>query len=229
MPTAARWFVPDSCAGNYRLSHVRNSPVICAIQWTRKMGCSTTLWCDAKHVVEGTVAVQAGEPIAPNVDNEDLWLQLRDSLQLVSEDDFRIRHVPSHMDRQLCEGPYEEWLAEHNHHADTAAVQANVNRSQRVVELHRKACRRFDHFSAVLRALRALLLRIAEDGPQTARLELHEDTEVPPPIMGVGEDGAITECLPLTLRQDLSRAVFDVPQEFIWDVWKNPRRLGCQL
>ena len=194
--------------------------VLCAVQWTQQMGCSTTLWCDAKHVVEGTVAVQAGEPIAPNGDNEDLWLQLRDALQLISEDDFYIRHVPSHMDSQLCEGPYEEWLAAHNHHADTAAVQANMNRSQRVMELHYRACRRFSHFSAILRALRMLFFRIAEDGPQTARLELHEDTEVSPPTMGVWEDETVTECLPLTWRQALSQVDFDVPREFVWDVWQ---------
>ena len=67
-----------------------------------------------------------------NAELEDIWrLENAGFVVAVSSIVDRIVNwIPSHLDRQLCETLFEEWVSERNSKADRNAVLANRNRSE---------------------------------------------------------------------------------------------------
>ena len=78
-------------------------------------------------MVDMVLEIQTGMPWNHCAD-DDIWSILAGLLLQLDEARFLLRHVPSHLDQGLTDGPYEDWVAVNNDHADTLAVLTNNNR-----------------------------------------------------------------------------------------------------
>ena len=147
--------------------------VIRATEWSLFHRVKAAIWCDALHVVQGMQALQSGETVKINRDNADLWRRLRDSLGKLEPGQLVINHVPSHLAADKLVSPFEDWLSMQNNSADTAAVQANLNRWAYGCDPYYRVVRRFETQAGILRSLRKLLFHIAE--APTGALQLDAD------------------------------------------------------
>ena len=194
--------------------------VVKAADWLLQTGAAGIIWSDAQHVVEGVVALQEGAAVDVNQDNADLWRSLRDRLSLVKPGQLRIRHTPAHLDEAKCDSPFESWLAQHNAHADTAAVQANRNRTASASDLYFRVVRRFEHQAAIIRALRSVFFHIADALDKPLRPAPLEDDDIdlrPAPAMAVTV--VLEEAIPLDWTSALTTLALGLPGDFVTSVW----------
>ena len=91
-----------------------------------EVGVPNAIWSDAKHVVDGVLALRAGT-FHWSCDNTDFWQQVSERLSAFKEDELLIRHVPSHLEAGLCECPFEEWICRWNSAVDLQAGLFNSN------------------------------------------------------------------------------------------------------
>ena len=193
---------------------------IAAVKWANCTRRQVTLWCDAKHVVDGLHYLLMGGDSPGTQDNHDLWEELQALLTELQPDFFWVKHVPSHLDARRCDSPLEEWIAQHNQHADRVAGLANCNRPQSFVTVHAQALEHHFSTAKVLRALRALFCAVA-DTSLGARAAEPEDVER---ILGVGApvhcEESLADQLPVGWRQQLSVQSMRVPQAFVESVWE---------
>ena len=156
---------PDSAAGR----------VDAALQWVRLFRRCTYIWVDAKNVVSGVQTYMGGHDFRPD-DNHDLWRHIRELLQQLPATLLQVFHVPSHMCWQRTTSPFEDWLAEHNGHADRVAGTANNNRSVALKAIHEQAVGFYRDTSAQIRALRSIYVRLAKRGKAKEQPEhAHDD------------------------------------------------------
>ena len=88
--------------------------------------------CSGRHCGRRSVAAGSGH-------FSRLCRECGEQLQRSPAEDFIIKHVPSHLAGSRCESPFEEWIAEHNQHADRVAVMANQNRPEALAQAHARA------------------------------------------------------------------------------------------
>ena len=136
-----------------------------AARWALHTGLPCVVWTDALNVAKGIEQLQAGRPLDEDAD-ADLWNVLDGLVVQLDPARFLVRHTPSHLDVQLTEGPFEDWLATGNGHADLLAGIAANNRPQRMVEAYDAACAYHLDQLQLLRALRSIFFGIA-DGSAT--------------------------------------------------------------
>ena len=146
--------------------------MISAARWALQHRCDTVVWADAKNVVDGVWTLQAGDTSLPD-DNHDLWKRLAALLEQLPVPTFRVQHTPSHLDSQLTESPFEDWLAAWNNHVDLVASLVNHQRPTRLAELHKQALVHHHGTLARIRAIRSIFFNIAA-APHVA-----EDTQLP--------------------------------------------------
>ena len=101
-------------------------------------------------------------------------------------DRFLVWHTPSHLDRQLTEAPFEDWLAAGNDHADLLAGIANRNRPQQMLQAFEAARAYHTDQLQLLRAFRSIFFGIADLGPTFHGRERGADYDmweplIPPP------------------------------------------------
>ena len=135
--------------------------MISAAKWVGHYRCRTVVWADAKNVVDGVSAIQAG--VFPAFEeNHDLWQTLQSLLDALPSEDFRVFHVPSHLSMELTAGPFEDWIARWNGHVDTVAGYVNGQRSAEFKSVHQAAVTYYTDMLQKQRALRGIYFRIAE-------------------------------------------------------------------
>ena len=192
---------------------------IAAVKWARHTGQSVTLWCDAKHVVDGLQYLLSGGFSPSLEDNHDLWDELQTSLAEVEPDGFWVKHVPSHIDINRCESPLEEWVAVHNQHADQVAGIANRNRPHSLAQVRDRALAHHLRTVRTIRALRSIFCAIAAVPADTAQGQ----AEYVERIVGVSEpvvcEEPLVDQLPVGWMRQLSGQTLKVPQAFIESVW----------
>ena len=192
--------------------------VIRATEWSLFHRVRTAVWSDALHIVHGTQALLSGADVTINQDNADLWRRLRASILRLESGQLVINHVPSHLSANKLVSPFEDWLSQHNNHADTAAVQANINRSDYGCDLYRRVVQRFETQAGMLRSLRKLFFHIAEEPiSSTQRLDV-EEVDVRP-MLATAAAGALDELVPLGWRSTLGAHSLLLPQEFVVAIW----------
>ena len=176
-------------------ARVEITAVIGAATWALQQQAKVVVWCDAKHVVDGTTVLQSRGYVASN-QASDLWFRLQRLLGRLPSDCFQVQHVPSHLDPGKCDNPFEEWLAKHNAHADRVAVTMINNRGQKFADLHQQAVDRFTQQSGVVRSLRKVFFAIAE-GQEETRQAAAEDEVLPPPCPTPLQDLSISDGAPI--------------------------------
>ena len=86
------------------------------------------IWTDCLGVVRRVRALRAAlYPPTAMASNADLWQGIWECLQGLNVE-FEINHVPSHEDLVAHADPVDQWLLAHNHAADRAAAEANLDR-----------------------------------------------------------------------------------------------------
>ena len=192
--------------------------VIAAARWAWTYVVQCHVWVDALHVVDGVSRLHAGGDAA-SWENAGLWVRLGVLLEALPPESFRVHHTPSHLDSLRTESPFEDWLAQHNGHADTLAVAANTNRSVSFQEQHKKA---FDHHTYMLeagRALRNILFRIhdATTGGTAATLDPDDDegASKAPELAMEARASSIEDTLVVSWRTQIRQAGVTLPLEFL--------------
>ncbi|CAE7902920.1 unnamed protein product [Symbiodinium necroappetens] len=189
-----------------------------AARWALQTGLPCMVWTDALNVANGVAAVQSGGTMNEDED-ADLWSPLTGLLSQLEPSRFLVRHTPSHLDTQLTEGPFEDWLAGYNGHADVLAGIATRNRPQLLVEAFEAASSYYQDTLELLRAFRSIFFGIA-DKRQTARgrtTAAEGDTwepRVPTPCT-VPRRLEIEATLPLNWSQTLATIRSDFPVDFV--------------
>ena len=191
-----------------------------ALRWVLLTRTQTTLWVDAKKIVDGIQALLDGRGMFWD-DNLDLWQTAEGLVQQLPGDSVRIVHIPLHLDETLTESPLEDWIARMNNHVDLQAQLVNANRPLDFLEVHGRA---YDHQQwqqCTLRALRAIHFGIAAiqmkaDAKQdTGDLLEPLEPALPP---GHHRDELLSESLSIGWHAQLQQAHCKLPISFLSDV-----------
>ncbi|CAE7241535.1 aquIMA [Symbiodinium microadriaticum] len=191
---------------------------IASLKWGVYHDAPVTLWTDSDMVGRGLRKLVGGITLTP-ADNADLWQTLEELVRLYPEGHLVIQHVPSHVDSNQSRSPFEDWVIEWNHHADTLAVLANMNRPLDLRRVHEQAIGWHNYMLEASRALRGLYMGIANATlPNRNRDALEHDTDenVPslqPPTEAFVEDFA--DSLPIAWRQVVVSACPDLPPGYV--------------
>ncbi|CAE7028137.1 unnamed protein product [Symbiodinium sp. CCMP2592] len=188
-----------------------------AARWAIGTGLPCIVWTDAQNVSTGVAALQAGLPLDRDADT-DLWQTLEGLLVQLDPTRFLVRHTPSHLDEQLTESPYEDWLAGFNGHADVLAGLAARNRPEMLMTAYLAARSYHSEQVRLLRAFRAIFFGIADidQGRGRQQVPADDDTwepQVPAPF-AVPRRLDIEGQLPLNWRDQLPLAC-DLPSDFV--------------
>ena len=101
--------------------------LIVAVRWCLCHNTSATVWSDSAYASSGLHALLLHADFDRS-SNGDLWSELAGLVTQLQEDQVRVQHVPGH----ACQGLPQDlpsWLGYWNQMADTAARDANQNRS----------------------------------------------------------------------------------------------------
>ena len=109
--------------------------LISAIKWACRWVVSAHIWLDSQYVHCGFQKRRNGHTTSFSECNADLWfivdsLLNQGGLALVDSS-----WIPSHLHPHLTESAFEDWVAEHNNLVDGVAVDQNVKRPQKLLDL----------------------------------------------------------------------------------------------
>ena len=147
---------------------------IAALRWGLRVKARICIWTDSAQVGEGVRALLAGDFRSPG-DNMDLWDCIQGLVELFPGGWLFVQHVPSHLQPESSISPFEDWLICWNRHADTLAVQANLNRTASFRRLHENAMSWHLKHLAYLWALRGIYVGIASKDQQRCTSDPHDD------------------------------------------------------
>ena len=188
-----------------------------AVKWALHIQQPCTVWTDARNVADGIHALQDGCSLH-DAAAADLWLDLASLLEQLGDNDLQVRHTPSHLDPGMTDNPYEDWLAEHNGHADTLAVLANSNRPQAVLTVHEAARSYHNRILDAQRALRSIFFGIADADQQDKaghRRGAEADAEFQAlPAGSCPRRVELEEVLPLNWKTVVGRRTPEFPDSF---------------
>ena len=201
---------------------------LAAMKWTVATKQAVTLWCDARAVVDGIQMLQGQVTSTDFAENEDLWQLLEEQLRQIPAEDFIIKHVPSHLLGSKCESPFEEWIAEHNQHADRVAVMANQNRPEVLAQAHTRAVRYHCHQAALIRAFRSILFSIAAEDTDHICDNPEPHESIPGPSALVWNTIALVDQMPIGWTLQAANFPADLPRSFVTAVWSMILQLDVQ-
>ena len=130
-PVAAGWLagLPQTIA------RAELTAVISAIKWSLLWQTSVHIWLDALEIHRGLQRRLAFATTRVDEVNADLWYVVDTLLQDGARTWVTSAWIPSHLQPELCESPFEECIAYNNGHADSLAVRCNEDRPQAFREL----------------------------------------------------------------------------------------------
>ena len=183
--------------------------LLSAVSWIRFFGVQGVIWGDSLSAVEGLSLILAGQAPADKWNNLDLWQRIWEQLAELEPGQLRTQHVPSHLDAELCETEFEEWVARWNQYADTTACCTNANRTGRFLEVQQQAIAYYEDTAHCLRSLRSVYLNIADQaGPADTPHDHFDEPEeidfqeaMPP---GLERTDMLVEVLPLSWQAELT-------------------------
>ena len=189
--------------------------MISAARWALKFHKKCIVWADALGVVEGVADIR--NLTRRSDDNDDLWDVLESLLQQMPAETFLVKHVPSHLCTGRTESPFEDWIAQHNQHADTLAGFANRNRPWLLQTCRQQA---LDHYHSMLqiqRSLRAVFFGIAaarlSDGATTEPEDDEPvDVELESPVTRLF---FLEEIMPVNWKERIEATEGRIPREFL--------------
>ena len=196
------------------------SAAIAALRWTWRYQVPVCIWIDAQHVVDGLHKLQAGH-VGPFGDNADLWGKIAVLVENLPGDLLRVRHTPSHLDFGLTDGPFEDWLAANNGHADTLAGTTSKIRSEEFWTLYLKAWKYHDFMRRAGFALRSIFFSI-HDHHQARQPAKNPDEDTANPVLPALEtferEASIEDSLALNWQVQLKGCRSRFPTDFLVDV-----------
>ena len=140
-------------------------------------------------------------------------------LTVLPDQAVRVFHVPSHLDPDRTESPFEDWLQQHNMHADTIAGLCNANRTVELNEQMEAANVFFQKHLHAGRALRSIFFKVADIDQQQKRpiadLEEIEDTLLAPALPAVPRPLLLEESLSPGWKGVLEPAATPLPVRFL--------------
>ena len=138
--------------------------VLAALKWANYFEAAIFMWSDSRYVVNRVQDLLRGTvvEILPNWENHDLWEQIYEDIQQGGAKSIEIAWIPSHLDYNKCDTPFEEWISLWNAQADQLATEMNRQRSEHFVYLQRQEQQYFDEWATNIRQTRDYLLAVAE-------------------------------------------------------------------
>ena len=193
--------------------------LISALKWGLRVRVAVVIWTDLLKGAEGIRCLLEDPAWLPRT-NIDLWKQIAELVRCFNHESLDVQHVPSHLERNACESPLEEWLADWNNRVDRLAGQTNLNRDVELAEVHAKAMAYHQRITETMRALRGIYFGIAERTAHrcgtSAVDDSLEDTHVEPQqaiaVIRLHEE------LPLNWVHTAFTTCPDVPESFVQQV-----------
>ena len=99
-----------------------------ALRWALCTDAWIHVWSDSQYVVNGFHFLFANGSVPSHWDNQDLWEQVLCLLQGLTHLPG-CTWVPSHLDPDLCDDCFSDWVQQGNDQADKLAVEHNLQRS----------------------------------------------------------------------------------------------------
>ena len=133
------------------------------------------IWSDSKFIVDAAKWLWQNRRIPIRWAHRELWQQIVDYMNLLDSHKPCFHWVPSHVDPNTSQDPFEDWWIQWNARADEAARLHNDSRGSHYWQLFDAAAQWHDEQCSVLGKLRAFFLDIAKkSGEATTRSPLPE-------------------------------------------------------
>eukprot|EP00438_Fugacium_kawagutii_P031979 Skav207040 [mRNA] locus=scaffold975:198961:208505:- [translate_table: standard] len=180
---------------------------ISALKWWLRYQVPVHLWMDAKHVSDGLAFLREHGHAGP-WKNHDLWNLLSDLLAQGSDQMLEIHWAPSHLDDNLMENAYEDWIRLWNNRVDRMAGHFNRARSVAFQRLHLSLTTRHEKLRSRMQMYRQFWFGVAKgmQQPSTDTVgsvadTFADDDQVVLSDLVVGDVAAL--CEPLSLRSPI--------------------------
>ncbi|CAK9010815.1 Putative ATP-dependent RNA helicase DHX57 [Durusdinium trenchii] len=96
--------------------------LLSTVKWgLREPEAEVHVWSDSQHVASGASFLQATGSIPSTWEHQDLWHDLSLALDASSLTQFVFHWVPSHLEAESCESPFEDWIQKWNGIVDRVA------------------------------------------------------------------------------------------------------------
>ena len=159
------------------VSRAELQAVLAALEWRLSAACCIRIWSDSQYVVKGLLCLRDRTEVPACWDNFDLWEAVLAACLADPSLTWDVIHVPSHLDPDMCENPFEDWVCTWNQRADRAAVLAVAQHSDRV-QRAASAARHWELQQASLaHELCVMHLQVAEVTAGEARITAEEGAE----------------------------------------------------
>ena len=191
--------------------------VVASLQWAAGTELGLCLWSDSLSTVNTMEYVLQHGALPDGIENLDLWQQVFALLHDRAGLNTDVRWIPSHLSKELCEDPYEEWVAHWNDEVDKLAVYTNRNRPKALWKCYDAASSALNGWAKRLRQLRAFYFKVAEmEVPNTADLEECES------IKSSDDDEMLwlswEDHLPVSWQVQCLHGHFKVPGAFLTEI-----------
>jgi len=136
-----------------------------AIDGQVHFGVSMHMWTDSKYVADGISHIlQSG--VIGDRSNQDIWERVHQLLHQLGQLELVPHWVPSHLDANKLQDPFEDWVRCWNDRIDFAIGQYNFCRPREFLQLRDDTNLHFEQSAARMRQLQAFYFKVAANGSE---------------------------------------------------------------
>ena len=153
-----------------------------ALKWAVCYQCKIRCWIDSKFVVDSVVWLMKHRYVPPQWQHQHLWTQILDLLDQLHEATPEFRWIPSHVEPQKSEDPYDDWWIEWNSRVDREAARLNQAHHGQLDHLRAEMQKYIELHLPQLQSLRTFYINVAKEvnlpEPSTRPTDLNEPQPV---------------------------------------------------
>ena len=203
--------------------------VISALEWGNATNSGICVWSDCLHVAMYLQQLTQETDFTRLETNADLWCTVEALLRERVHLETTVRWIPSHLQEQMMEDPFESWVCRWNSLADQLAVSQNQHRGDLASKLAKQLVAEHQVIGELAVRLRDFYLKVADRRQQAPRTS---DPQLRPVVVpSVGVDCGFSEFLPLGWKSQILDAKLSeahllfqcsmIEQLQIWDLEEN--------
>ena len=128
-------------------------------------GVSMHMWTDSKYVADRISHIlQSG--VIGDQSNQDIWERVHQLLHQLGQLELVPHWVPSHLDANKLQDPFEDWVRFWNDRIDFATGQYNFCHPREFLQLRDDTNLHVEQSAARMRQLQAFYFKVAANGPE---------------------------------------------------------------
>ena len=150
------------------IDRAETTALLCALNWGLQADQDVMVWSDSKATITRAIFYQQNLDADVPDANRDLWIQYIHIMRSREHRTTEFRWIPGHLDPELTENPYEDWIAHWNSRADQIANQVLFNLNELHLGLRYQLSLEYDRIADKIRKLVKFFGCVAEHGQQLA-------------------------------------------------------------